>query len=252
MLTSYFDDSGKELDSAFVCLAGFVGDVEQWLRFENDWRDILALPQFGLTYFHMKEVRQATKPPFDRFKDNHALREDLFDRLIRALRVRVKRSFVGLVRLQSYEAVNREYKIHETFGPPHLLASKIATKRLFMWHEATCRDEPLRVVCDQGMDYFGRLSDDMYEEFGQRPIPESVKKSPGLQASDFVAWEARRAMTDRYSGRIRYKEQMRSSVKELAGIGRPGFPPADWFVATESELRVMCEASSVEKREPGA
>ena len=105
-LTGYFDDSGKE-DSTVVCLAGFVTSVDQWLRFDDDWRTVLAMPQFDLTYFHMKEVRQAKKPPFDRFLNNHSLRVDLFDRLLRLLRVRTQQSFGGTVILRDYELLNR-------------------------------------------------------------------------------------------------------------------------------------------------
>lgn len=53
MLTAYFDDSGqygspKGGDTHAVVFAGFVSMVDQWDRFDKDWRDILGMPQFDL------------------------------------------------------------------------------------------------------------------------------------------------------------------------------------------------------------
>jgi hypothetical protein len=121
LLTAYYDDTGKPDDTATVSLFGFVGDAEQWLRFEDNWRSVLNLPQFRLPYFHMKEVRQAGQAKeraFHIFKNNPALEQDLCERLLRVIRIRVLESFSATVLMNDYHRLNLEYEVAEQFGTP--------------------------------------------------------------------------------------------------------------------------------------
>ena len=51
-LTLYCDASGKEEDP-ILTVAGFVGHVDEWLKFEPAWNAVLK--EFDVPYFHMRE-----------------------------------------------------------------------------------------------------------------------------------------------------------------------------------------------------
>jgi hypothetical protein len=80
MLTAYFNDSGTHGSTEAFVIGGFVASTEQWELFDRNWAHILAMPQFDLEYFHMRELRMS-KGRFARFKDNLRLQTELFDRL---------------------------------------------------------------------------------------------------------------------------------------------------------------------------
>ncbi len=258
MLTAYFDDSGKEGDSPSVHLCGFVASADQWARFNSDWKSILAMPKFGLDYFHMKEMRQAKQPPWDKFKNNPTLREDLCDRLFRIIKVRTEWSFAGSVVMSDYNAMNQRYQIRETLGPPQVIASALAIQKTIRWRERAHPDQSLRVVCDQGMDHFGVLSDQMSEVHAMRPDPADVKETPGLQAADFVAWALQRSIAETLSGKIAFVHELPPLLKRIFGMedGRKsvGVPPssalrAKWFGVDESQLRILIEKGNIPERE---
>lgn len=43
MFTAYFDDSGSEETPAFA-VAGHISTADQWIRFEQEWKEILVIP----------------------------------------------------------------------------------------------------------------------------------------------------------------------------------------------------------------
>jgi hypothetical protein len=61
-LRGFFDESGKREDPALneVSLAGYLGTVETWARFNELWGSVLA--DFSVGYFHMKELRKCQGP----------------------------------------------------------------------------------------------------------------------------------------------------------------------------------------------
>jgi len=62
MYNTYFDVSGTRLDSDIISVAGFVSDVQQWLKFEEEWREVLG--EFGVPYLHMRKFAHF-KGPFE-------------------------------------------------------------------------------------------------------------------------------------------------------------------------------------------
>ncbi len=59
VMQAYFDESGIHHESAFCILAGYVGGVGQWKRFERTWRKILA--KYKVEEFHAKRFFQRDK-----------------------------------------------------------------------------------------------------------------------------------------------------------------------------------------------
>ena len=47
MITAYFDDSGTGANDSVVAVAGYVGSVSQWQKFDQEWANLLA--QYGVS-----------------------------------------------------------------------------------------------------------------------------------------------------------------------------------------------------------
>src|SRR5260370_36702966 len=67
--TAYLDESGINVDSDAVTLAGFLGGARAWLHVDERWREILASE--GIEDFHAKEffqraLRRKTAPATER------------------------------------------------------------------------------------------------------------------------------------------------------------------------------------------
>ncbi len=58
MLSAYFDESGTAADSLVTCVAGYVFEPEQCVRFDAEWNDVLNAA--GIKRFHMVECAQRT------------------------------------------------------------------------------------------------------------------------------------------------------------------------------------------------
>ena len=56
MLTGYFDESQ---DAKYLVLAGYIAPARSWVRFEREWRKVLA--EFGIDYFHMKDYAHSRR-----------------------------------------------------------------------------------------------------------------------------------------------------------------------------------------------
>jgi uncharacterized protein DUF3800 len=54
-LTIYIDDSGTDPTQPFAIAAGWISPIEQWEKFEKDWRRIKAKPGYEFHCFHMSE-----------------------------------------------------------------------------------------------------------------------------------------------------------------------------------------------------
>jgi Protein of unknown function (DUF3800) len=57
--TAYLDESGTHDDSPIMLMGGFLGNTEQWGRFNNEWR--LLLETSGISYCHGTELVHGKK-----------------------------------------------------------------------------------------------------------------------------------------------------------------------------------------------
>lgn len=216
---------------------GFVSTTEQWLHFDNDWLAVLRMPQFDLEYLHMKEMNTG-KGRFAKFKNNLDLQRDLYQRLHRLIRVRYRETFGGIVFLDDYRLLDREYLVEEHLGPPIVMAAQLAIQKLMKWHAIAGEGKPIRIALDQGIKPWGRLCDLVYEEYGFRLIPALASETPPLQAADMTAWEIHRAMSKMLNAGRRSigGRELRGSFRHL--LEKLGFgAESNWFLFDEDEMR---------------
>jgi Protein of unknown function (DUF3800) len=90
MYSAYFDESGHPDDSDFLVVAGAVADVQQWVHFEREWKEVLA--PLNTTIFHAVEFESGA-PPFDGLTDKE--KDELFSKLVGILCRRVEKTCAG-------------------------------------------------------------------------------------------------------------------------------------------------------------
>jgi hypothetical protein len=247
MLTAYFDDSGNYESTSAVIISGFVSTLDQWVRFQHDWNVVLGLPQFDLEHFHMKELRQG-KGRFAKFKDNLALQADLFDRLLRVLRIRILKPFAGIILVDDYNRVKQDYQL-ELLGPPVVVAGMMAISRLMVWKQQNHPDDEIHIVVDQGMSHYGKLDDEVFKRYGFRVVPGVVSKTPPLQGCDFIAWEQHRAASRRVQGPVQeWSEYRRSFLAILERLGASEQDGVSWYFWGEAGMREACDVFGVPRR----
>jgi hypothetical protein len=241
MFTAYYDDSGHFAKDGWpdntpvLMMGGFVAPVDQWLRFEDDWKWILRLPQFGLDYFHMKELRQAKREPWLKFKDNLALETELFVRLHALIRARVSTSMASVLVLSAWDALNAEYELAETYKSPLEIVGTLIVKKTLDWKEQYYQNDDLKFVVDEGITGFGRLDDRIYAEHEFRLIPGAAKALPPLQAGDLVSWEINRALSLLLQGKIQKRSKLRRSFELL--LEQFGMRPGKWILLDQEGMR---------------
>ena len=59
MIEGYFDDSGKQSDSNFVCAAGFLADTSYWTQFVIQWQHMLR--RWSISEVHMKDLMTSNR-----------------------------------------------------------------------------------------------------------------------------------------------------------------------------------------------
>jgi len=80
MYSAYFDESGAPDDGSYLVVSGAVSSTDQWLRFENEWTELLA--PFGTKVFHIVDFDKRNKP-FQNLTDTEA--NELFDNLVNVI-----------------------------------------------------------------------------------------------------------------------------------------------------------------------
>jgi hypothetical protein len=54
MYSAFFDESGHPDESEIMVVAGAVADVDQWVHFDREWREVLA--PLGTHFFHANRL----------------------------------------------------------------------------------------------------------------------------------------------------------------------------------------------------
>ncbi len=215
MFTAYFDESGSDDTSALV-VAGFVSTAEQWLRFDQDWKEILD--RHGVSFFHMTDYAHS-RGEFESWKGQEEKRNWFMQCLTNIIRVRAVASFGSILVLRDYQTMDARFMLHEEFGNPYPLCASCSVSAVFHWAKKNHHPEPIRFVFEDGVKYKGDLLARMEKEGIPLPTFGSKKEFPPLQAADLLAWEHLKAFRQRQAGTL---PQFRKSLAALLG-GLPNY-----------------------------
>lgn len=242
MLSAYFDASGGK-DHGFIVVAGYVSRLSRWERFAVDWRLVLA--RYKIPNFHMKEFSQS-KGPFTSWKECEVRRENLLRDLVSVIKDHVDFGVSSLVPYQEFMEVDKEYHLNDTFICPYVLAGRDCVATVNKELKKKGWNEPVKYVFERGDSGKGRLID-LLDAVGL-PIPTfepsrdegDIKGAVQLQASDFAAYELRKAMKDHGENAPLWK--YRRSLMGLAKLENY------WMGYTKANLVELCKDGLIPQR----
>jgi hypothetical protein len=251
MLTSYFDEGYK--DGLFMCVCGWASTVEQWDGFEADWK--LFLNSYHVPYFHMEEYSQSVGP-FKKWKGLKAIRQKFCADAAEIICSRVKRGFIFYVRQAPFNTVNALFAVDEIWGSPYGMAGRCCMELADRWRNDNFKLEEMEYVFEDGGPDKGGLIKAMTAVEPFFPVPEfkpgrdwkKSEKWPNgrvgmvqLQAADYLAYESRRAMDDRFLKRLPAKRKSLQAI--LANH-------VDMGALRDMRLAKFCYRNNVRRRLP--
>jgi len=252
-LCAYFDASGSFEDDSITVLsvAGYISTEERWAGFEREWSSILASE--GVSALHMRHFAHS-RGEFEGWKNDEKRRVRLLSKLAKVIGECTIRSFSMNLLLEDYRIVNRMYKLYE-YAPPYVLASERVVSDLSKWISASYPNSDFRVLFEKGdpdqeklLPLFSawgvRLPTDV--EFVEKAWTDanSVRHINGpLQASDFLAYEQNKALTDFLKfGKVHVRGSIYSLLKATDSIGLAHKALGGKF------FRSVCEVMKISRR----
>jgi len=124
--TAYFDASGKQ-DHPETVVAGIVSPVHVWERYEVDWR--LALCQFDVPYFHMKEFTASQGPYTAARWKSEGYRARFLGTLAVIVKSATLMTVARVLKHSLFAEVNKEYELDTRFNPYVICSLDCAPQR---------------------------------------------------------------------------------------------------------------------------
>jgi hypothetical protein len=218
MLEAYFDESGTHANSPFLCVAGYLIEVDQCKRFQVDWESILG--RYDLPYFHMSECahgRGAFK------KLSFVERSEICRALIELIKLRVEIGIAVSVCEAEYKAAMLPgYKIDAyTFCLQHCMQGVVA------WGNKHNYQGKISYFFEAGHKHQG-TANGLINHFRTNPnilagfryhshsFVEEGKKLCGIAAADLLAWEWNAAYRNQFgpirrSARLSFRSLMQKT-----------------------------------------
>jgi hypothetical protein len=234
--TVYCDDGGHPDDQECVLAAGFVGEMDQWLIFEKEWKHHLGLMKIESGAIHMTEF--CSTPPGKAYAHlSNTERKDLLDTLITMIKTRCRFGFFCIVPMADYKDANEIYALEECFGKPFAMAGRHVVGQAREWAQKfNHENNPVLVVFEDGTKHKGDLVDICIRD--GHPAPSFAKKKDvvPLQAADIFAWECFHTFDT---------GEFRPSLRRLLDF------PHSKAIFTYERLLENCEKYEVAKRKSG-
>src|SRR5260370_35837253 len=97
--TGYFDESGTH-GAARIAVAGFIAEEDQWIRFDKEWRAVLASK--GVDFFKMQWFEKH-KGPFKNWTATE--RREFLNALLGIIRRRANLAIISGLSLRDYDEI---------------------------------------------------------------------------------------------------------------------------------------------------
>jgi hypothetical protein len=251
MFAAYFDEAGGD-DLGYMFVAGYVASVEEWERFEIDWK--LFLAKFDVPYLHMKEFSQSKKC-YAKWKNNEPMRGRFLGMAAEIINAHARRAFLSMVSCKEFEEVDAMYTLSERLNSPYALTGRACIGLANNWarNPKTQRLDIEYVFEDGGPDQGGLVSatralppflpapslKPSRDEKPSRNWPQGTKGFVQLQAADYLAYEARKVAFNIVSGRPRIA---RKSLQVLTHVD---LDRSSW---DKPRLLRLCHGANFERR----
>lgn len=223
----YLDASGDPTDPNIkvISVGGYIAHESVWAGIETEWPSLLA--RFEVSELHMRKLAHF-KGEYSKWADTPS-RRDEFMRAITDVLARDDKTPIGAtLPLSVYRAFNRRYCLEEAAGTAYTVALMNALALVTEWKEKNKISEPVLVFLEKGdneqpeWDRFSKRRLIWEPDFLVQPIPvkKKIVEADGtvryvwpFQASDFIAYEQAKAITDLI---VKGKRELRQSMRRVA------------------------------------
>jgi len=236
MLKAFIDDSGSGGDSEWYVLTGYLGTVDGWISFDEQWKQILSEhPQ--LEYFKSSEA-ESLRSDAQWANVTKEQRDGKIDRLIEVIGRCSRRAICARMRQRVYDELVKGQIPPAWDSPyyllfPSVIGASINIERLdggsdsvdFVFDSDKKHNKRLKRMLPSLLpmrSYYGSVVNVIYQD---------EKKCLPLQAADLLAWQIRRAFSVPHEPRRRHFDAARNSPPE---------EPHE-FVMTRSMVKSMIE-----------
>jgi hypothetical protein len=199
----WFDDSGDQEDPYHTCasMAGYIGTVEIWDRFETEWQGVLD--EFQIPYLHMKEFGKPDGPYADLMKDSARV-DAMLTRSAEVIGNCGLAAFAAVVLMRDLKRFNQEIGSQIEAYPlalHHLLGEIALQFSGAMMDVRLDRVSRPYARIAKAFEYMAAhpLHPECYEiakNFGLAPLQkgQTFRNVRAMQAADFLAWETRKSV----------------------------------------------------------
>jgi hypothetical protein len=262
-LLAYFDTSGTE-DLPAISSAGFIAEDAQWHTFETAWAT--ALSHARVNAFHMREFAHSTGE-YSSWKEDEERRRHFVDELAGVIRQYTLASIAVTTLVEDYNRVDRVFQLREHLGSPYAQTTVVAMLLVDSWRERNRPTEDIAFYIEKGDENQADLVTQLqrhqfnrqYELLNKRCERGGQKRCAlPFQASDFLAWEIRKAQMAMLQARDKSETSDRWTIDARASLmllDPPQLNPDDlsntpWRWADERALIHTCLRLKVPLRTP--
>ena len=189
-IAAYFDESGIHLDSTVIVVAGILATTKQWVRFDRQWRKILA--KENIKIFHMTDFLSSQGEFKGWIKDRKG---PFIDKLTDAIRMHSRFYFVHAVRRSEFDAVKVGYPTVNISA--YQLCCEQCMTGISHWARKSAKPVSVAVYFEQG----NKIMSETIKLFQKVPDSEFLRnkyrinqmtfarkdEQVGLQAADMLA-----------------------------------------------------------------
>jgi hypothetical protein len=223
MITGYFDDSGTGANDSVVAVAGYVGSVSQWQKFDQEWGKLLA--QYSVSKMHRAELESG----YGEFVGWTREKKNSF--IAKAQEIIRKRTYLPIgmsVIKEEFEEVFPN-SLKKVYGGAYGFCVILCLTRAKHWFDKVNHREPIDWVFEAGTAGSGQIAHLMNAMYSDSEMRQDLringwsfggKNIQPLQAADIIAYEAFKHVTNqlvaqpRRDVRISFKHLMRSKDDE--------------------------------------
>jgi hypothetical protein len=243
----YFDASGHPDGLDVLSLAGFIADVDQWIGFERNWREILDRPDFRVSSLHMKTFCHSIGE-FSGWRNDEPRRRKFLSALIAVIKTRVRHSFASSIYLPAYRELDRKYMLSERIVPlAYCGASAVGNVRLWARRWGIPQSD-ISYFFEDGDKDRHKLEDELRRTYGISPVFLKKSQSVAFQAADLLAYEQFRANQNVVPQPGTFSlEEMRHPLQDLVTIPN-GDDSSDWGITERPELEEFCREQKIPLR----
>ena len=244
---AYFDATATP-DKSVESVAGFVGRVGKWERFEKQWLDLLpeTVSMFHMTDFvSSREGWESWKGP-----EHSKRRAELIEKLVGCIKMATNKGFSLTLRSADYSECDLEYALTEYYGYPYVILGLACLGSLAKWAEN--KGVPKKnILCffEDGDLGKGRLIE-LARVDGFNVIPQSKADIRAFDACDLAAWKSRTVVHDTWERELQMKDpnsagRILNSLGQVESLLKSSQQPS---MLTARGLRAVCDNIGIPKR----